>query len=96
MGQKNKELIRKLMKHKGRRGNFKDYVVLSGELMHDYQDKYVVQRVDGRADDDTKLLLHKRWLYQFIRKEQAEAFWNRKLRVRLHPFRRVDEKEKNS
>jgi len=72
------------MKGKKYRGNVKDYVVLSGNMLMDYAGTYNVKRTEFETGEDV-LLLHKKWLHRFISGEDAQQFWNRKLRIRARP-----------
>jgi len=71
------------MKLKKRRGNPKDYVVLTGASMLDAYETRAVRNRKKDTSEEKVLLIHKRHLHFFIDEQQAAEFWNRKLHVRV-------------
>ena len=79
----NEELIRKLMKAEGKRGNVKDFAILvAGSALMDYFGSYPVSRIDAVEGEGQMLLVHKRHLSTYISAQQAEEFWNPRLGIR--------------
>jgi len=80
----NAKMIGELMKAKKVRGNFKDYVIIVGDRLIDWDGSYQI-RFEGE-DADKKpsglALLHKRVLDMYIGPELAKQFWNSKTKTR--------------
>lgn len=84
-------LVRQFMTDAGLRGNPADYAVLYGSMLTDVWGHYAIQRVGlapvGKEGQQLSMVIHKRFLYQHIRRDQAEMFWNHKLGMRRKPLR---------
>jgi len=93
-GTRNEQVIRELMKLKKRRGNPKDYVVLTGASMLDAYETRVVRNRRKNSGEEKVLLIHKRHLHFFIDEQQAAEFWNRKLHIRI-PRKQVTTSDPN-
>lgn len=81
--------VKDLMKEKELRGNPKDYVILTDDMMVDYRSAYKIDRID-KDTESNMLLVHKKWLHRFVKKEVAEMFWNLKIRMRVNKFLKPD------
>ena len=79
----NAKIIHDLMKQKGVKGNFKDWVIIAGRRLVDWLGSHAII---GDEADDEKLegmkLVRKDKLHKFIGAEWAAKFWDPKMRRR--------------
>lgn len=79
------QIVRRLMLERKVRGNVKDFMVLHGALMMDYEGTYELHwnRDGSKANIEPVLLVHKRELAKVMVPEVARLFWNPSLGVRV-------------
>jgi len=76
----NATTINNLMKSEGVKGSFKDYVVLAGARLVDWQGSHNIVTLDEkRIGVNGVALVHKKNLKNFLPTEIAETFWHPKL-----------------
>ncbi len=75
----NGRVIRDMLLAEKIRGNPKDYVIISGLRLIDYNGSYDIRLENGKASPKTVFLMHKRKLHNVIGDEQARRFWRQGL-----------------
>lgn len=81
----NARIVADIMRTKGIRGNVKDYVVIAGYRIMDYQGSFDIRKDDGSGETvgiEGIRLVHKRELHSVVGESLAAHFWNRKTRTR--------------
>jgi len=85
----NARIIANLMITKGVRGNVKDFVVIAGFRIMDFQGSFDIRKEDDlntTVGIDGIRLVHKRELHTIVGEELASTFWDRRTsRRRLIP-----------
>lgn len=71
----NGRIIADMMHSEKMRGKAKDYVILSGATLMDFNGTYEIRRDDGVKPKPTVYLAHKKNLHKIIGAEQAARFW---------------------
>jgi hypothetical protein len=78
-------IVADMMQTKGIRGNVKDYVVIAGYRIMDFQGSFDIRKDDGSGETvgiDGIRLVHKRELHTVVGETLAAHFWNRATRTR--------------
>jgi hypothetical protein len=80
----NARVIANLMQTKGVRGNVKDFVVIAGFRIMDFQGSFDIRKEDDltTVGIDGIRLVHKRELHGIVGEELASNFWDRRIRRR--------------
>lgn len=81
----NARIIANLMITKGVRGNVKDFVVIAGFRIMDFQGSFDIRKEDDLTKTvgiDGIRLIHKRELHGIVGEEAASIFWDRRTRRR--------------
>lgn len=76
------QVVSDLMKATNRKGNPKDWIIISGMRLMDVWGTYDIRIFKAKPTDDV-LMIHKKNLYKLIGSDQAKEFWNRKLGIRV-------------
>ena len=79
------KLIAEMMNDKCVRGNVKDFVVIAGYRLMDYQGSFDLKKDDGSGETvgiEGIRLVHKRMLHTVVGDSIAAHFWNRATRQR--------------
>ena len=71
----NGRIIADLMHSEKMRGNAKDYVILSGSTLLDFNGTFDMRQDEGALSVPKVCLVHKRKLHNIIGEEQAARFW---------------------
>jgi hypothetical protein len=79
----NEQLIADMMVKVRKRGNPKDYVVLTGLRMIDFFGSYDIKPPSQSDGVKGVVLVHKRNLHRILGDEVASKFWNRKTGTRV-------------
>lgn len=76
----NAKTIKALMVSKKVKGNFKDYVIITGNRLVDWRGTFSITVDEGhRLGVDGLALIHKNRLHMIIGDEQAKRFWHPQL-----------------
>ena len=78
-------IVADMMQTKGIRGNVKDYVVIAGYRIMDFQGSFDIRKDDGSGETvgiDGIRLVHKRELHTVVGESLAAHFWSRATRTR--------------
>jgi hypothetical protein len=82
----NGKLIQDLMAGNRVKGSYKDFVAIAGNRIIDWIDSYEAYRPNGEpVGVEGVALIHKRALHDIFGEAFASKFWNRALRMRVHP-----------
>lgn len=79
----NQGLIESCMKQSKKRGNYKNYVVISGTFLLDYLGDWQL----NKKVDDKIILVHKRFLWKIVDRDFANLFWCKKTNRRKNTRR---------
>jgi hypothetical protein len=81
----NGKMIAKLMHSRKIRGNPKDWCIIAGARLIDYNGSYDIKHEDfTELEHDGVVLVEKRKLHLALGDEIAARFWNRKVGARVH------------
>lgn len=81
----NSRIVAEMMQSKGVRGNVKDFVVIAGFRIMDFQGSFDIRKDDGSGQTvgiEGIRLVHKRELHAVVGESLASHFWNRATRTR--------------
>jgi len=70
------------MKATKRKGNPKDWIIISGMRLMDVWGAYDIRIFKSKPTDEV-LMIHKKNLYKLIGSDQAKEFWNQRFGIRV-------------
>lgn len=76
----NTHMMKKMLQARKIKGNYKNYVIISGTRLLDYHDSYVMSGKDIVFGME---LIHKRDLHKHVGDDLAKLFWNKSCGIRM-------------